>query len=58
MIGDTTNMAQRLQASAAPGQIVIGSKTATALGSEVGLTAFAPVHVKGRLQPVESFALE
>ena len=58
VIGDTTNVAQRLQASAEPGQIVIGPATAAALGDETGLTAFEPVRVKGREQPVESFALD
>jgi class 3 adenylate cyclase len=58
VIGDTTNVAQRLQTSAAPNQIVIGGKTAAALGPDAGLTAFPPVRVKGREQPVESFALE
>lgn len=58
VIGDTTNVAQRLQSSAAPGQIVIGPRTAAALADDAGLTAIPPVQVKGREQPVESFALE
>jgi class 3 adenylate cyclase len=58
VIGDTTNVAQRLQSSAAPGQIVIGPQTAAALGADARLTAFPAVRVKGREQPVESFALE
>ena len=58
VIGDTTNVAQRLQSSAALGQIVIGPTTAAALGKDAALTAIPPVRVKGREQSVQSFVLE
>ncbi len=56
-IGDTTNVAQRLQAAAEPGQIVIGPATASALGADAAVTALPPVLVKGRERPVQSYLL-
>ena len=56
-IGDTTNVAQRLQAAAEPGQVVIGPATAAALGAEAAVTPLPPVMVKGREQPVQSYLL-
>ena len=56
-IGDTTNVAQRLQAAAEPGQVVIGPATASALGAEAAVTPLPPVLVKGREQPVQSYLL-
>ncbi len=56
-IGDTTNVAQRLQAAAEPGQVVIGPATAAALGAEAAVTPLPPVLVKGREQPVQSYLL-
>jgi len=56
-IGDTTNVAQRLQASAEPGQVVVGPATAAALGAGAAVTPLPPVRVKGREQPVHSYLL-
>ena len=56
-IGDTTNVAQRLQTTADPGQVVIGPATAAALGDEAAVTPLPPVLVKGREQPVHSYLL-
>ena len=56
-IGDTTNLAQRLQTLAEPGQSVIGPSTAAALGTDGGLTAIPPVRVKGREELVQSYLL-
>lgn len=56
-IGATTNVAQRLQAAAEPGQVVIGPATASALGDEAAVTALPPLLVKGREQPVRSYLL-
>ncbi len=56
-IGDTTNVAARLQGVAQPGEIVIGSETAQQIGDEFSLASLGPVTVKGRVQAVEAFSL-
>jgi class 3 adenylate cyclase len=56
-IGDTTNLAARLQGLAKPGDVVIGSTTAAEIGNGFALTSLGPVHVKGRLEPTEVFTL-
>ena len=56
-IGDTTNLAQRLQTLAEPGQTVIGPGTAAALGTDGRLTPIPPLRVKGREQLVQSYLL-
>ncbi len=55
-IGDTTNLASRLQALARPGQAVLAASTARHV-SGVPLEALGTVEVKGRVEPVEVFAL-
>jgi adenylate cyclase len=55
-IGDTTNLAARLQALARPGQAVITASTARRL-SHVELEPLGWVEVKGRREPVEIFGL-
>jgi class 3 adenylate cyclase len=56
-IGDTTNLAARLQDVAAPGRIVIGPETAAAVRVAFPLDPLGAVKVKGRTEPVEAFAL-
>jgi adenylate cyclase len=56
-IGDATNMAQRFQTLAEPGQIVIGPRTAELLGSEADLASLGERLVKGRAEAVEPSAL-
>lgn len=56
-IGDTTNLASRLQTTAAPGQVVIGSATAEALGDRAVLEPLETFEVKGRDEPVEAFVV-
>ena len=55
-IGDTTNLAARLQAEAEPGRVVIGALTAAALtGAE--LQPIGPLELKGKSEPVEAYLL-
>lgn len=56
-IGDTTNVAARLEGLAVAGEIVIGPMTAAMLGDSVHLDPLGAVSVKGRAQPVEAFRL-
>jgi class 3 adenylate cyclase len=56
-IGDTTNLAARLQQLAEPGQIAIGPATADAVGGELSLRPLGAVRVKGKQAPVEVFEL-
>jgi class 3 adenylate cyclase len=56
-IGDTTNLAARLQDVAAPGGLVIGPETAAAVASAFPLRPLGPIRVKGRAEPVAAFAL-
>lgn len=55
-IGDTTNLAARLQALAQPGQAVLAGSTAHRL-PDTPLERLGTVEVRGRTEPVEIFAL-
>jgi class 3 adenylate cyclase len=56
-LGDTANVAARLQAVAAPGTAVVGESTARALAHRFVLEALGEVSVKGRTQPVGAWRL-
>ena len=56
-IGDTTNLAARLQAAAEPGRVVIGSATHAALVGQAVVEPLAPLDLKGKSEPVEAFVL-
>ncbi len=57
-VGDTTNLAARLTAEAAAGEVVLGPATADAVHVIARLTARPGLNVKGRAEPVEAFVLE
>jgi len=56
-IGETTNLAARLQTAAAPGQVVIGAVTAEAIADSAVLEALEPLQLKGKSQPVVAFGV-
>ena len=56
-IGDTTNVAARLQSIASPGEIVIGALTARHLGDRGVAESLGEVALKGKSEPVEAFRL-
>jgi class 3 adenylate cyclase len=56
-IGDTTNVAARLQNLAGAGEIVIGPETARLVGDTAETVPLGPLRVKGRLQTVEAYRL-
>ena len=51
-LGDTTNVAARLQSAADPGSIAIGPGTAARLGERFVLEPLGEVAVKGRTEPI------
>jgi class 3 adenylate cyclase len=57
VVGDTVNLAARLEAQAEPGQVVVGSGTAGALPPGALLERLPPLAVKGKSEPVEAFVL-
>jgi adenylate cyclase len=57
-IGDTTNLAARLQALGRPGQIVVAGSTASRLPDTSILSPAETRIVRGRQAPVETFLLE
>jgi adenylate cyclase len=57
-IGDTTNVAARLQAAARPGEVVIAATTRARLGGAAAARRLPPIQAKGKREPVEAYALE
>lgn len=57
-IGDTVNIAQRLQASAKPGQILLQKTTFDIVSGNVVVSPLEAIFVKGREQPVQIYSLE
>jgi class 3 adenylate cyclase len=56
-LGDTTNVAARLQSAAAPGTIAVGEHTTRRLAHRFVLESLGEVPVKGRAQPVAVWRL-
>jgi class 3 adenylate cyclase len=56
-IGDTTNVAARLQGLAEPGQVVVSGTTAAALSPDVELGPLGAVDLKGKSAPVEAYVV-
>ncbi|MEP7074796.1 MAG: adenylate/guanylate cyclase domain-containing protein [Acidobacteriota bacterium] len=57
-IGDTVNLASRLESNASGGQILISDATATAAGESIPVEAQDPISVKNRVQPVSLFQVK
>jgi hypothetical protein len=58
VVGDTPNLAARLQALAEPGSVVIAPATRRLLGDRFQLRALGRHEVKGLVTPVETWAVE
>jgi class 3 adenylate cyclase len=56
-LGDTTNVAARLQSAADPGTIAVGEATAARLKGRFVLEPLGPIPVKGRDAPVPTWRL-
>ena len=57
-IGDTVNLASRLESNAAGGQILMSEATATASGNLIPVNPREPLTVKNRVQPVNVFEVK
>ncbi|HXJ64368.1 MAG TPA: adenylate/guanylate cyclase domain-containing protein [Actinomycetota bacterium] len=57
-IGDTVNLAARLQETARPGEVVIGPGTCKAIRHLAVVRPLGPVRVRGRDDAVDAFVLE
>ncbi len=57
-VGDTVNLAQRLQTAAQRGQVYILKSTYEIVKNRVVAEAIAPLSIKGREQPVEVYMLK
>lgn len=57
-IGDTVNLAARLEAASRPGRVVIGARTHELVGRSVAVTALDPLTVKGKAEPVAAYLVE
>jgi len=56
-LGDTTNVAARLEAAAEPGTVLVGDGTARLLERRFELEERGPLAVKGRARPVRAWRL-
>jgi class 3 adenylate cyclase/tetratricopeptide (TPR) repeat protein len=56
-LGDAVNVAQRLEAAAEPGQVLVGEQTAQLLRGAASLDRAAPLVLKGKAAPVNTWRL-
>jgi class 3 adenylate cyclase/tetratricopeptide (TPR) repeat protein len=54
-VGDTTNLAARLQQIAEPGVVLISESTWRMVQGEVQVEALTPTQVKGKAEPIKAF---
>ncbi|MBW3615057.1 MAG: response regulator [Actinobacteria bacterium] len=57
LVGDTVNMAARLQQWAAAGEIVLSQQTHATLGDDFACQSLEPAQVKGRQAPVHAYKI-
>lgn len=56
-VGDTTNLAARLQQIAEPGSVLISESTWRMVQGEAQVEALAPTQIKGKTEPVQVYRL-
>jgi class 3 adenylate cyclase len=56
-IGDTTNLAARLQSAAEPGEVVVGQATHEALPGDAETAPIGELELKGKSAPVTAYRL-
>ena len=57
VVGDTVNLAARLEAAACPGTVVIGDATYRRLAPGAVVERIAPLQLKGKREPVDAYVL-
>ncbi len=57
-IGDTVNLAQRLESIAEPGQILLSEAAYLAVKEHIIVEEMEPVEVKGKAEPVKAYVLK
>jgi class 3 adenylate cyclase/tetratricopeptide (TPR) repeat protein len=55
VIGDTVNVAARLQAAGRPGSVTVGERTRRATAGAIAYDALEPLDLKGKAEPVPAF---
>jgi adenylate cyclase len=58
VIGDTVNLASRLESQAKAGQVVVGAETYRALPDGTKVEPLGDVHVKGKEARIEAYVVE
>ncbi len=58
IVGDTVNVASRLEQSATPGSVVIGAATYDRLAPGSVAERLPPLHVKGKAEPLDAYRLD
>ena len=57
VIGDTVNVAARLQAAGRPGSVTVGDRTRRATAASIAYEALEPLELKGKAEPVPAFVV-
>jgi hypothetical protein len=55
VVGDTVNVAARLQSAARPGSVTVGERTMRATSEAVSYEALEPLELKGKAEPVPAW---
>ena len=58
VIGDTVNVAARLQSAAQPGSVTVGERTYRATSQAIDYTELVPLELKGKAEPVPAWEAE
>ena len=58
VMGDTVNLAQRMEANARPGKVLVTGETYRQTRHRFGFLTLDPITVKGKVQPIEVYELE
>jgi class 3 adenylate cyclase/tetratricopeptide (TPR) repeat protein len=56
-VGDTTNLAARLQQIAEPGRVLVSEATARLVRGDAVLEALPPAQVKGKAEPIQAYVV-